>query len=190
MRRTAIVALALAMPCQAMAMLWGADADFRKAVAWGKRVQVGHEQSWDGFCQSTGAEVTITVQPQHGMLEQVREPSTVRHKGSCQGAHITALNIYYTPERGYEGPDQVSFDSAFGNGMSRHVDAHLTVVAGFVPVHEGQVFHIEPAPGSLEGQPGMRIYVDDRSCPNGEIKQLVLGDVHKGVPRTTACVAR
>lgn len=190
MRRALIVAAALAVPTQAMAMLWGYDADFRKTVAWGKRVQVGREQSYDAFCQSTGAEVTITVQPQHGTLEQIREPSIVKHKGSCQGAHITALNIYYTPQRGYEGPDQVSFDSAFGNGMSRHVDAHLTVVAGFVPVHEGQVFQTEPAKGSLEGKPGMRVYVDDRSCPDGKIKQLVLGDVRAGVQRAVSCVGR
>ena len=91
----------------------GVDADIRKAVAWGKRVQIGHEQSWDGFCQSTGAAVTITTAPQHGTLDQVREPSTVRSKGSCRGAHITALDIYYTPQRGYEGLDTVSFTPVF-----------------------------------------------------------------------------
>ena len=56
------------------------------------------------------------------------------------------------------------------------------------PLHEGAVLKQDPAMGTLPT--GMVVYVDDDSCPKGEIKKLTGGSVAANVPRDVRCVKR
>ena len=167
------------------------DGSYRHAVASGQRTQIGIERSWSETCESTGASITFTNRPQHGTVAMDRVSSKIPDRGEdCDGRQVMATKVFYTAQRGYQGPDHVRWDATYGNGQARHVEVELSVVSGFVPVHEGQVFRTTPAPGSLNGSQGMHIFVDDGSCPSGQIKQLVLGDYRAGIPRTASCVSR
>ena len=46
----------------------------------------------------------------------------------------------------------------------------------------------EPPPGSLPR--GKVVYVDDRTCPKGEVKEITGGSKDKSLLRTVRCVKR
>ena len=46
----------------------------------------------------------------------------------------------------------------------------------------------EPPKGSLPF--GKIVYVDDRSCPKGEVKEIVGGNQERSIPRRVRCVKR
>ncbi len=52
------------------------------------------------------------------------------------------------------------------------------------PGQVGQVFTSEPANVGF----GDVILVDDKSCPNGQIKEVTGGNRNKGIPRAKRCI--
>jgi hypothetical protein len=56
------------------------------------------------------------------------------------------------------------------------------------PIAEGQILTEVPLAGIL--RPEMTVFVDDKECPEGEIKRIIAGDAQRGVLRRTYCVAR
>lgn len=46
----------------------------------------------------------------------------------------------------------------------------------------------EPGPGQLGS--GVKVLVDDGSCPAGQIKQVTGGNNSANIPRTRECIAR
>lgn len=56
------------------------------------------------------------------------------------------------------------------------------------PLHEGVILKQDPEMGTLPT--GMTIYVDDGSCPAGQIKKLIGGSVSRNIPRDVRCVKR
>ncbi len=59
---------------------------------------------------------------------------------------------------------------------------------GFVPAFSREFLKREPAIGKLPT--GASAYVDDGTCPRGQVKLVVGGDIVKRVPRQRSCVAR
>ncbi|MGD9844625.1 MAG: DUF6719 family protein [Variibacter sp.] len=66
----------------------------------------------------------------------------------------------------------------------------LTFGAWQGPANAARILKSEPGPGELRY--GMRVLVDDGSCPTGQIKEVLAGrDVDgKGPQRTRRCVSR
>jgi hypothetical protein len=66
----------------------------------------------------------------------------------------------------------------------------LILSAGLGPANAARILKSEPAPGTLTY--GMRVLVDDGSCPTGQIKELTGGrDVDgTGPQRIRRCVSR
>ena len=64
----------------------------------------------------------------------------------------------------------------------------LALAASATPGFAQRVVKEEPPiPGVREGE---RLFVDDGSCPAGQIKLIIGGSAVKHVPRSSTCVAR
>jgi hypothetical protein len=50
------------------------------------------------------------------------------------------------------------------------------------------IIKTEPQPGTLHY--GQVVYIDDGSCPSGEVKKLTGGDNVQAIPRQVQCVKR
>ena len=92
-----------------------------------------------------------------------------------------------------------STDNACPEGQVSHregsgIDARRTCVLkggkSLVTIHPGQVLSSMPAPGSLNAPPGMVIFINDRTCPSGQMKQMITGSVSQGIARQISCVSR
>ncbi len=67
----------------------------------------------------------------------------------------------------------------------------LALFGAFTVLSGCSLHHIvkaEPQPGLL--QYGQVVYVDDGSCPSGELKKLTGGDNSRGISRQVQCVKR
>jgi hypothetical protein len=73
----------------------------------------------------------------------------------------------------------------------------LAIVTTFTQAASGEVLKQEPPPGQLH--PGQKVLVDDGSCPQGQIKQVVGGSningatgasIRGGAARQISCVRR
>ena len=58
----------------------------------------------------------------------------------------------------------------------------------FVPAFKAQILKIEPPVGQLP--PGAKVLIDDGTCPTGQLKQVVGGNVTTGQARLRFCVPR
>ena len=58
----------------------------------------------------------------------------------------------------------------------------------FVPAFTTQILKTEPPVGQLP--PGAKVLIDDGTCPTGQLKQVVGGNVTTGQPRLRSCVRR
>jgi hypothetical protein len=58
----------------------------------------------------------------------------------------------------------------------------------FVPAFTAQILKAEPAIGQLPT--GATVLVDDGTCPAGQIKQIVGGNITTGQPRLRSCISR
>ena len=170
------------------------DASYHHAIRAGQSLQIANARSWGPppDCRSTGARVVLTLRPAHGFLKTDRVMTTVpAERENCAGHPVATTRMFYTPAPDYQGPERIAYDEVVGNGgRTRHVEEDLDVLPRLIKVHEGQVFRTVPPPGSLDAPQGMTLYVDDRSCPNGQIKRLVTGRMQPPVPRSFDCVQR
>lgn len=53
---------------------------------------------------------------------------------------------------------------------------------------KGEYLKVEPPKGTLPFR--KIVYVDDRTCPRGEVKEITGGSQEKSIPRTVRCVKR
>ena len=74
---------------------------------------------------------------------------------------------------------------------------HATVVALTLAFALGAASRAQPKVEMLKEEPpkgslpyGKMVYVDDRSCPKGEVKEIVGGNQEKSIPRRVRCVKR
>jgi Family of unknown function (DUF6719) len=51
-----------------------------------------------------------------------------------------------------------------------------------------QYLTVEPPAGAIPT--GKIVYVDDGTCPQGEVKEVTGGSLHASIPRTVRCVER
>lgn len=56
------------------------------------------------------------------------------------------------------------------------------------PAFTAQILKVEPAIGQLP--PGAKVLIDDGTCPAGQLKQVVGGNVTTGQARVRSCVPR
>jgi hypothetical protein len=57
-----------------------------------------------------------------------------------------------------------------------------------VPIADGALLRQDPAPRSLTA--GTKVFVDDQSCPSGQIRRITSGEVERGILRAVACVPK
>ena len=82
------------------------------------------------------------------------------------------------------------------SSRTRHLPARLLVLGfacGTVAMASAQTVSKEPATGMLK--PGERVLVDDRSCPAGQIKEVIGGDHTKAggkqqIERRRRCIPK
>ena len=81
-------------------------------------------------------------------------------------------------------------------GRTRHLPAQILILCfavGIVATASAQTVSKEPAMGMLK--PGQRVLVDDRSCPAGQIKEVIGGDHTKAggkqqIERRRRCIPK
>jgi hypothetical protein len=56
------------------------------------------------------------------------------------------------------------------------------------PVAAQRILKGEPAIGAVKE--GARVLVDDGTCPQGQIKQIVGGNIQKHIARQSRCISR
>ena len=167
------------------------DGSYQHTIPAGKRFQIGNARSWNPECQSTGGAFRITQGPSHGTLSQDRVMSAIPDgRGQCSGQPATATRLFYTPSARFSGQEHIGYDEIYGNGGHRHVDEDLTITPALVELKPGQVLHEVPAPGTLDVPTGTAVLIDDRTCPAGQIKQMIAGRMNPPIPRSFSCVPR
>jgi hypothetical protein len=72
---------------------------------------------------------------------------------------------------------------------------NLLMVAAFFgvfvpPASQAKTEYLKEIPKSGEIPHGKVVYVDDGTCPKGEIKEITGGSEEKSIPRKTRCVKR
>ncbi|MEP6942633.1 MAG: DUF6719 family protein [Betaproteobacteria bacterium] len=69
--------------------------------------------------------------------------------------------------------------------------ATVVAIVGLLPYLcevNAEILKEEPPKGSIPY--GKVVYVDDGTCPLGEVKEITGGDQRRGVPRQVRCVKR
>ena len=76
-------------------------------------------------CTSIGETITrVTIPPEHGTVVIISGrnypnfPQTNR-RYVCNSQKVNASQVWYTPRKGYIGPDSVSIDVIYGDGGSK-----------------------------------------------------------------------
>lgn len=103
---------------------------------------------------------------------------------------VAGAGIFYWIERGREprpvdAPQVASAPSVPGPSVS---PAATPATAPAAPAFTNQILTTEPAIGQLPT--GAKVLVDDGTCPAGQLKQIVGGNVATGQPRLRSCVPR
>ena len=105
---------------------------------------------------------------------------------------VAGVGIFYWIERGREhiarpvdAPQVASVSSQPGPSVS---SAATPATGPVAPAFTNQILTAEPAIGQLPT--GAKVLVDDGTCPAGQLKQVVGGNVTTGQPRLRSCVAR
>jgi hypothetical protein len=168
------------------------DGRYQHTVHAGERIWIGNARSWNPECQSTGGTFRITEPPAHGTLSQDKIMGTIPDgRDECSGRPAVLPRLFYTASRSYQGEDHVGYDVIFGNGGHKHIDENITVTAALIPIHPGQVFSSVPPSGTLKiVKAGTPVFIDDGSCPAGQIKRMVTGSDHPLIARQFSCVVR
>jgi hypothetical protein len=110
----------------------------RKATA-GKEVRVvTYVKHHEDCSQKEPPTITVTSQPAHGHVST--RPGSVKTGPSrlgsvdCTGKRFDGISLWYQPDPGYTGTDQLRFDAFFSNGIV-HDTAIIQVLApGEAPV--------------------------------------------------------
>jgi hypothetical protein len=94
---------------------------FNKTTPSGKAIQVHVYHSWNVDCVSIAGVVKVLGKPAHGRIANhvVNSKITTDHMGRpvrCAGTPIKALEVIYTPERGFRGTDNFTLDATWGSG--------------------------------------------------------------------------
>jgi len=105
------------------------------------------------------------------------------------GGGIGAL-IDHNKGTGYEYPNVAAITMGESILIDRRdeVERERTYRASSGSQASGEFLNQDPPKGSL--QYGQIAYVDDGSCPAGEVKEVTGGSDRKSVPRTVRCVKR
>lgn len=105
------------------------------------------------------------------------------------GGGIGAI-IDHNKGTGYEYPNIAVITMGDSILIDRKDEVERERMYGVPSGDQASVEHLkqEPPMGSL--QYGQTAYVDDGSCPAGEIKEVTGGNVRKSVPRVVRCVKR
>jgi class 3 adenylate cyclase len=105
---------------------------------------------------------------------------------------IAGAGIFYSSER---GKDRIAVPVAAPPGASAPPSLPTSPTAPaaptpepFVPAFTTQILKTEPAIGQLPT--GATVLIDDGTCPTGQIKKIVGGNVTTGQPRVRSCVPR
>lgn len=108
------------------------SANLSLSAAPGRPTWIGEYRSYDG--QVAGCPTTsvpggeVVAPPNHGRVNFVveREHRAVQ-RPICRGQRRKAAVVYYTPQRGYRGPDAFAYRIRFSDGDTRDVGVRLSV---------------------------------------------------------------
>jgi hypothetical protein len=65
-------------------------------------------------CESLGRPIIrVSRKPQNGTLRTEVRKMPMSSKGGCKGRPATGVAVWYTPNKGYRGPDRFSFSMSF-----------------------------------------------------------------------------
>lgn len=107
-------------------------------------------------------------------------------------AAITGVGIFYSSERSKEHNAVPAAPAASVPSPPALPDPPTAPAAPtakpFVPAFTTQILKTEPAIGQLPT--GATVLIDDGTCPTGQLKQIVGGNVTTGQPRLRSCVPR
>lgn len=104
----------------------------RVAVS-GVRLRLSFETSLNPDCSAMGKTVIrVLTKPAHGAaaIEDIKDFTSfeaTNQRYHCNERKTPGAAIYYQSERGYTGPDSVSYEIIFPTGMRRQNDVDLTV---------------------------------------------------------------
>lgn len=110
-----------------------ADANnFQKSTSAGRAVLVRHYGSWDKDCRAKEApQIEVTEAPSHGTVSTRANTSKiteVRLGGEqCLGHSVAGIAVYYTPQAGFRGIDNLGITAAFVDGKTVNDTATISV---------------------------------------------------------------
>jgi hypothetical protein len=94
----------------------------------GQEVKVGRYASWTVFCGPIPITVITKNEPAHGKIS-IRAENWVMTGGQrlgtidCTGKILQGVGVYYMPQPGFRGDDQVELTVPSGNGTMKDVIA-------------------------------------------------------------------
>lgn len=88
--------------------------DMTVTVAAGKRSAIGTYGTYStgGCTAGPVAQSRVATQAQHGRIEFVEERRIIS-AGQCGRVQANVVVVYYTPRKGYRGPDRASGDFSY-----------------------------------------------------------------------------
>ena len=86
-------------------------------------------------CETLGRPIVrVSRKPQNGTLRTEVRKTAMNSKGGCKGRPATGVAVWYTPNKGYRGPDRFSVTMSFPGlapgstyGQSRHQSYNVNV---------------------------------------------------------------
>ncbi len=100
------------------------------STTMGKQVRIKRYMEHDIFCAPSMPTIIVTTLPAHGTFSTRQEtgPAGVTRVGSvdCSGRILPGLALYYTPEPGFRGSDQMKYTVGI-TGRALHDSAAITV---------------------------------------------------------------
>jgi hypothetical protein len=102
-------------------------------VAADHQARVYYTYSTNPDCTSFGQVIVrLTQAPQHGRVT-IRNATVYPNfpasniRSVCNRRRVPGVEAHYIPERGYTGPDSVSFETIFPDGLYRQSTATISV---------------------------------------------------------------
>lgn len=125
MRRSVSVGVLAAVGVLAGAVCHAVTPNYKEnrsvSTAAGHEVKIGRYSTWGNFCEYRPTNVITKTAPEHGTIS-TRLETYVSSGGArtgtidCTGKTMQGVAVYYMPQAGFRGHDQVQLQVPSGNG--------------------------------------------------------------------------